>query len=177
MIIIEGCDSSGKSTLVRFIKENYQVQTVHSPGPWDSLDSLMKWCKEASNLDARFRGRLVCDRHPFFSESVYGPALRGSSMLDAESYYSIKYDLAHHFPAVIICCPPEEVMMETYGQKAQLPKIEQLSEISKAYQAYADTLDFWPGFFTDYNYTSERSKAAILPFIELYFARIAKVWR
>jgi len=80
MIIIEGADGSGKTTLTNLILAAFpQFKSIHSPGPLneENLTERMFWNDELLKLDF-----VIADRFTVFSEFVYGNVLRGHSLID-----------------------------------------------------------------------------------------------
>ena len=73
LIIIEGMDNTGKSTLVKKLSSYLpHHEVVVSPGP---CAEHVQWCKdELARTDSR-----IYDRFPIFSETVYGNIIRGYS--------------------------------------------------------------------------------------------------
>jgi thymidylate kinase len=77
IVVIDGCDGTGKTTLAGQLADHHGYQVVHSPMTPDDVD-----------LAGRYRsilgqpGRVVLDRC-FVSELVYGPLHRGRSRLTA----------------------------------------------------------------------------------------------
>lgn len=74
LIIIEGPDKSGKSTLAREIEKRFGYSYAHfgAPGP----DPAGEYARFLLNL----KGPTVCDRF-YLGEQVYGPLLRGKSVI------------------------------------------------------------------------------------------------
>ncbi len=104
VIILEGPDGSGKTTLALKIAEEYEGAYIKSPagkGPgWSP--SYDYW---ASSFAVETDNPLfVLDRTPEISELIYGSILRGGSRLThpAQSIYT----LAHKKIMVIFCTPP-----------------------------------------------------------------------
>ena len=80
MVIIEGPDCSGKTTISEMLASAFNVPMIHSPGVVhtpDQLDERLFWCDELCKIQ-----RLIMDRCFYFSELVYGPILRGESKID-----------------------------------------------------------------------------------------------
>lgn len=74
LIIIEGCDKSGKTTLAREISKrfNYEYQHFGAPGPEPG--------REYAEFLLNLKRPTVCDRF-YIGEQVYGPLLRGKSLI------------------------------------------------------------------------------------------------
>lgn len=107
MILVEGPDGSGKSTLVDRLCVDFGLRRgeracTSEDGP---IDELMAWVE--ANLPSDHTG-LVYDRHPMVSEFIYGPTLRGVNHLGDDDdricrafkmFYALK-------PLIIYCLPP-----------------------------------------------------------------------
>ena len=84
MIIIEGLDGVGKSTIVEKLKE-YGFTNLHYDYDKSSNDLLAKYTSvlKYQNLD-----NLIADRS-FFSEMVYGSVLRGGSRISDDQFVEL----------------------------------------------------------------------------------------
>lgn len=108
-IIVEGPDGAGKSTLIRTLIDKYPQLTrvrrhVTSDGP--VTGDLSRWCGEAVRRDMKNPTRIY-DRHPFISEFIYAPLLRGAidpTLLTANA--SSLRDFWIQTSLVIWCFPP-----------------------------------------------------------------------
>ena len=76
MIVVEGPDGSGKSTIARKIARALQLQHMHEGGPPVS-DENLRWRlnKHYENFGA------ILDRTGWVSERVYGPIIRGTTFI------------------------------------------------------------------------------------------------
>jgi len=82
LIVIEGADGCGKSTLVKQLNKDLGLPVFHSGGPKTKgamekmLDDLeiMSFCKQA----------YICDRVPFVSELVYSQAFGREPVIPAK---------------------------------------------------------------------------------------------
>ncbi len=83
MIILEGIDGSGKTTIAEELKKNGFKS--HHFGYDDSNKSLEQKYLDVLKQDT---SRMVMDRS-FISELVYGPVLRGCSRLDREQVINL----------------------------------------------------------------------------------------
>lgn len=75
VIVLEGCDGVGKTTLALQLAQRHGFQLVHATRTPDGVDLAERY----RTILAR-PGRLVLDRC-FVSELVYGPLLHGHSRL------------------------------------------------------------------------------------------------
>lgn len=79
VILIEGADASGKTTLARHLVERYDAKYIHSTVRRD----VWKWHLAALRLAHYYsqHGLVVLDRH-FLSEQIYGAVYRGGPAYD-----------------------------------------------------------------------------------------------
>jgi len=108
VLIVEGPDGSGKSSLIKAIQKAYDIEVaprVVSKDAEATVD-LQDWVDD--NLMHGFQ-RQIFDRHRLISETIYGPALRNEAspgfsdprwlMMRMTRFYGIK-------PIIIYCLPP-----------------------------------------------------------------------
>ena len=103
MIIVEGPDGGGKSTLVNRLSQEFQVPVHHSGGPPKSEGDIIS--RHSHMLE---NPRLIFDRAPAISDPIYGAILVRGSSLDAGDLLDL---LALH-PLVIYCRPPIEHLLK-----------------------------------------------------------------
>lgn len=147
MIIVEGMDNTGKSTLIRRLGEDLHLTQVrHSPKlPWVSSD-LMQYLWALGNFDRGMMGKIILDRWPPVSEMVYSKVLRGGCNWDLRSHYRGEH-------LVIWCNPSEEVVL-SFGNRPQMDGvIEKGKELIKAYKL---EMEFLAAHFPviEYNYVT-----------------------
>lgn len=80
VVVLEGCDGAGKTTLATTLATHRGYVVVHSGRTPDDVDLLARYC---SILAAP--GKIVLDRS-FISELVYGPLQYGRSRLTARGW-------------------------------------------------------------------------------------------
>lgn len=134
MIIIEGADGAGKSTLVeafRLHSPRYFWALRSSGPPKDEtkvLDALLWFAKRPSEFD------LVFDRHPAISEFIYGPILRGKNFLAKFSQTT----LLNAVDAIVYCRPPMPKIIDNVRKSYQLSGVNE--KIEKIVYAYDDMM-------------------------------------
>lgn len=127
MIIIEGPDGAGKSTLIRRMRKQRDFITVALGGPVKDVLTMNRAVLTLDALSVTSYLPIVCDRHPIISEPIYGPILRGSSMLPPGARLS---------PAdrVIYCRPSITTIFEGFKGRDQLEGVaERLKRIISLY--------------------------------------------
>lgn len=166
MIIVEGPDGSGKTTLIHELHENFGGDIPIAPKVVASntksmVASLKAWVEH--NLSQGFQATLF-DRHRLISEPIYGSIVRSHfepGFDDFEwlylQYYRF-YNQCH--PLIIYCLPPfETVKKNVNGVWTEQPKDvrEQIRKIYSLYvaRAAADSASYGALHF---DYTSMRAQ-------------------
>lgn len=103
MIILEGVDSSGKSTLGRVIHERYGWPLIPSRGPAKSPEEIADRLREYDMMGPS----MIFDRHPVISESIYGPLAGRPQSLQPIHY--AKFWTGSHL--LIYCRPPGDIRL------------------------------------------------------------------
>jgi len=134
MIIIEGLDGVGKTTLVNyFVTEG--MKKHHFDYDVNNMDLFSKYMRilQEENLN------LVLDRS-FISEMVYGPVLREKSKLALEQYKQLLLAYKENGASIIYLNAPQEVLLER--RKAEPKDFEMIlnhyDELHNQYNAIID---------------------------------------
>src|SRR5512143_3552098 len=130
IIILEGPDGAGKTTLAHQLQEEFQLEYHHEGTP--PPDEHLLWYY-GRVLDS-FRGRRVVFDRFALGERVYGPALRGVDRLGAEGWQVFSRLTAALAAVQLIVLPPPELCKERWvnSQKAEL-----FSDPTVLYRTYA----------------------------------------
>lgn len=115
MIILEGPDGAGKTTLKERLLEDLDLRELPRACTSDNgpIDFLASWVQ--SNLGAKHQPNKIIDRHPLISEPIYGPLLRGG-FVDTKFentqwlWEQMSEIYAHHL--IVYCLPPLAVCLE-----------------------------------------------------------------
>lgn len=159
MIIIEGPDGSGKSTLVNKLAQELRLPVADKVVASDTtaMTDLVKWTED--NVARGFQPTIF-DRHRLISEPIYGPILKprqDPSFCDL-SWLSQQLWLFYGCKPVIIYCLPDIRTVRANVAREDTDNSVVASRIAAIYAAYVNraTLDFTRGVGRLYNYETTR---------------------
>ncbi len=137
VIILEGPDGAGKTTLARALeKRGYRYHHEGPPSP--NVDLLVHY---ALVLDRAIRSgdRVVIDRL-HVGESVYGPLLRGVDRISSWGQIILQRIIRGGGVLEVFCLPPERVCFGNWYARHQVGKelVETSSDFHEIYKAYVD---------------------------------------
>lgn len=162
MIILEGPDGGGKTTLAKRLMADLDLP-LHKrasdslSGPvvdlyaW-TVDDITTWHSQPLSL---------YDRHPLTSEHIYGPHVRGQvrpgfEMTNPGISRMRRYMRKH--AVIVLCLPPLSVVRENVaGEIEQMPGV--VENIEYIYESYRMMLHIWPldSQIARYDYTAEHN--------------------
>lgn len=159
MIIVEGPDGSGKSTLVNKLAQELRLPVADKVVSADlqAMTDLVKWTED--NVARGFQPTIF-DRHRLISEPIYGPILKprqdehfcDSGWLSQQLwlFYGCK-------PIIIYCLPDIRTVRENVAREDTNNQAVE-GRIAAIYAAYVNraTLDFTRGVGRLYNYQTTR---------------------
>lgn len=157
MIVFEGPDGAGKTTLIEAFQEAFDTPVAPRVVSKDAeaMVDLQDWVDD--NLSQGFQYRIF-DRHRLISETIYGPILRGTQQpgFNQLSWMGPRlYRFYELKPVIIYCLPPLEVVKANILNDPDNKVVEEKIEaIYSAYVARA-ALDhvFSPGIVKIWDYT------------------------
>lgn len=167
MIIVEGCDNTGKSTLVELLLRRHS-KLVLGPkrvGPPEDKQTFIDEIWETLSNAERLKN-VIFDRL-YFSELVYGRVLRGKPFISYAEQKMIDQVLRYCQPLIIYCYQDPAIIRETFAERDQLPgedKIEEiLNEYTNVFLPWANYRDFHI-----YDYRNPLSVAKIMGRVKEY---------
>lgn len=107
---VEGPDGSGKSTLVSVLQTRVDLfpRVVGTEGPAKT------WGECQARVMKRVHPGTLCDRSSgLVSELVYGPVLRGRTLVDEKLFWGL-VKFVREFVTFVYCCPPVNVLSYTF---------------------------------------------------------------
>lgn len=138
VIVLEGPDGAGKSTLAENIRREagrrYFVMVRHSCRPltFRDADLFSSWVRGLNpNLDA------IIDRHPLISEPIYGPILRGVDLLQGYSLSDRLAELERRVSRIVYCRPSTDTILRCIHSEPQLQwVVEKIDLLIAAYDQF-----------------------------------------
>lgn len=147
MIILEGPDGGGKSTLAKRLASDLALP-IHARAS-DSITGpvvdLFAWT--LSDIETWHQQPLaIYDRHPLTSEHIYGPVVRGNTRpgfdLGNPAISQMRRYMRKH-AMVVVCLPAYHVVQENVASEiAQMPGV--VENIEHIYECYRMMLHIWP---------------------------------
>lgn len=171
VIIVEGVDGSGKTALLRNLRKqtrNYFWVASSSGRPLSlpDLQDAIHWIGQAAFLKIP----IICDRFPVISEMIYGPILRGASLLDQLSRrdQANVTNLLKEVDRIIYCRPPIETIEQNLAQNPQLEGVKKnIKALATRYDDVMNSLREDNIYVKGYDYTKNFRSLD-----DLFFGRI-----
>lgn len=144
VIIVEGIDGSGKSTLVNRIKEimptNYD-RVIWAKGVPVYDDPELEYCKQLTWI--RNHHFVVSDRY-HVGELIYGPLYRGISRVAGKFFVKIEQQLDSLKAVKVILLPDLETCKQrAYERGESYLKEEDFERVWNEYKQFADDHPDW----------------------------------
>ena len=137
MIIVEGPDGAGKTTLIRQLQERYELEVAPRVVSKDTeaMTDLQVWVED--NVQRGFQD-LIFDRHRLISEPIYGPILRNKQSPGFTDFPWVSHMLWRFYksnPVIIYCLPPLETVKANIANDPD--NVVVADKIEAIYAAYA----------------------------------------
>lgn len=128
VIVVEGMDNSGKTTLVQKLHKVNAGIVIKSLGPSTEdgtkayLAKAISLADTASNQATKLN--VIFDRVALVSEEIYGRVLRGYSVFEEDWTFWWEKFIEKLDPYFIYCRPDLDAILFTIGERAQLEGVE-----------------------------------------------------
>lgn len=153
MIIVEGVDGSGKTTLASQLASEFNIPVLHSPGPKED------WLTAVFSFHAANPLQMVIYDRCYYSEFIYGPVLREGVRIPSYLVeFADKVWLPRIDPLIILCDPSREVVTYTATKERQMEGV--LSNLNVLVDKYREV------FLTGPNPVASRQRVARYDFTE-----------
>lgn len=121
MIIVEGLDNTGKTTLVKELVNRLGIPSMIRVRPKAETEFRIDLLRVLTD------GPWIMDRHPIISEMVYGPILRGGMVIEEDNLNALA-TLIDQSPMFIYCRPPDSVILN-FGEREQMDGVIDQAQI------------------------------------------------
>lgn len=166
MIIVEGMDNSGKSTLAKHLAEKFRLKYLHSPSEYRNDPKLMIDWALKQLLDQKLA---VYDRFSPISDRVYGPVLRGGTPYNDTAAGKSVVNLLRTVPHLIIYCRPERERILNFGSREQMDGVtSQATRLLEEYDALMSEMQLEGYDIITYNYEKPEDYEFVISQIDLY---------
>ena len=167
LVIIEGPDGSGKTSLVRRLRQGlvpytWILKSNSKPRTIDHMTAVTEWIRlHPPELP------LICDRYPLISELVYGPIIRGACLHSMNVKQVADY--LHDGPPtlVIYCRPTMEHIRRGSENNPQMEGVPtHLLRLTSGYDSVMDALKKEGMDVKEYDYTKSHRATDVMYEIE-----------
>jgi len=140
MIIVTGCDNTGKTSLVEHLTKEFNIPKAERfpslpPKGKEWLDyyefTKQAFCKNEQAIHDRL----------FIDEFVYGPVKRGGYVLGIAKMAELTNLMLMAQPLLIYTYLPQENIVKSFGDREQFPEV---GDIPKIMKQYVRVLHNWP---------------------------------
>lgn len=133
MIIVEGADNTGKTSLVNHLIERFKLEKVpryHTLPPQDYKE----WAEYSIGIMSRRDvSNLIADRF-FISEFVYGPIMRHKIGIHFEDQLELIDAFRDLRPLIILCDPGDEAISKNFNDRQQYPELDDNLKVARGFR-------------------------------------------
>lgn len=131
VIVLEGCDGTGKTTLAAELKHQHGYDVVHSGRIPDPAEEL---AEQYRSILERRPGKTAFDRS-FISELVYGPLRDGRSRLTAHQVAELTFLLADRGGLLVhLTAHPKALTARLRARDGYAPAMDRITTLLRTYR-------------------------------------------
>lgn len=156
MIILEGVDNSGKTTLATTLSSELGMKVRHSVRPPN--DRIQAYWAGMDQINSQL---IIADRINIISELVYGVELRGGSAL-GKLHDQALYDLLNKDFLIVYCRPPLSKILNNQGRDQMEGVLDNHKKLVYRYDEVMMTLKNAGANIIDYDWTDKECHENLL---------------
>ena len=161
IVILEGPDGSGKTTLAKELQERFGLRYHHEGPPPANIPPLYHYARVLED----YRGSdVVIDRFAL-GERIYGPIIRGKDGLGPEGWKLIRRQIAAAGAIEVLCLPDYLTVRENWSKRSATELLKKTELFNQSYRAYSDFVLDDRNYFV-YNYTDTTSHLTLMNMLE-----------
>jgi len=144
MIIVEGCDNAGKTTLVSKLSADHRLLVLNNRQRPLSLQDSDDYLKLTIPLAQRFK--TIFDRWQPISEPIYGPICRNTYLFESvDIAFQHKALLMAKLQPMVIYCRPSNEKILNFGDREQMDGV--ILNATKIIDGYDRMMDWIAGYW------------------------------
>lgn len=154
MIIVEGMDNTGKSTLFLRLSKDLKLLAINNQKRPQSINETALYLEGVLRLASNFP--VIVDRWQAISEPIYGPICRNHHLYAKTNLEAqLRFLIQAANPLIIHCRPPDSVILN-FGDSNQMDGvIKHAKELLKTYDNYMGNLVAMGFRVMNYDWTTE----------------------
>jgi len=117
MIVVEGCDNSGKTTLIQRLAEELKLLSITNRRKPQQRADVFHYTTDMVMLSLHYS--TIFDRWQAISEPIYGPICRGIGYLESGDT-DFLHRVAQVAKPLLIYCRPRDSTILNFGERDQM---------------------------------------------------------
>jgi thymidylate kinase len=165
-IILEGPDAAGKTTLAKEL-ELCGFKYIHNGPPAPGDPGYADQLREAD-------GKLIVFDRFHIGEIIYGPLLRGKSLVSDEEWEKLDIEIERMGGVIVICLPTWRQVLDGWAARENIEHIQKYDQLRESYTQYRRLIESHDNYLHyDYNQFSAESFAEALTCLKRPFMHMA----